>query len=92
VFDPAGGKIEQEKHHPLALADVRDLCRSDLLILDTFDESNTGGRDFETGLLFGLTQRVWIVGPMRNIFHTLAAKGFHDWQTALIVLREETGG
>lgn len=86
--DAAYGLGDTEAAH--AREDVRDVCRSDMLILDTLNESHTGGREFEAGLMFGLTQRVWRVGPARHIFHLLAHEAFEDWIACIKHLKHAT--
>lgn len=62
-----------------ARRDIDEVCDADLFIIDTLDESNTGGREVELGLVFGRQAlhgpprpcELLRVGPVRNIFHTL---------------------
>jgi hypothetical protein len=62
---------------------------ADLLILDTFDEDDRGGREVEFGLMLGRgSQYVWIVGPQRNVFHHVAAQHFGTWASAYRAIQE----
>lgn len=72
---------EDEKYR-----DLREIRECDLVIVDTIDESNTGGREFEIGYCTGLGKLFWRVGPKRHLFHTLADKVFENWQDCLEVL------
>lgn len=64
-----------------ALRDRQEVEDSDLLILDTLELSNTGGREVELGIAMALHKRTWRVGPARNIFHTIVSKVYDDWET-----------
>lgn len=63
-----------------ARRDVEEVLDADLFIIDTLDESNTGGRDVELGIMLARRSMVSFssrageirrVGPARNIFHSL---------------------
>lgn len=63
--------------------DLLKVLRSEVLLVDTFDVSDTGGREVEFGSVLGISgYRIAIVGPPRNIFHYLVP-GFGDWKEAL---------
>jgi nucleoside 2-deoxyribosyltransferase len=68
-----------------ASRDLDEVDAADLLILDTFDESNTGGREVEYGYAIGANKIVTRVGPTRNGFHHLM-EGYQDWPTLLDAL------
>lgn len=71
-----------------ATRDVDELSNSDLVILDTFDLNERGGREFEVGFAYGLNVPIWRIGPPRNVFHYLPEIGkFKDWSTALELLK-----
>jgi hypothetical protein len=59
--------------------DRREVLISDILIVDTLDESVTGGREVEVGLALGKGLTVYVVGPVRNVFHRLADQAFGSW-------------
>lgn len=58
--------------------DVDEIAGSDLLILDTFDLNNRGGREVELGLALAGGAEAWLVGPRRNIFHWLLPQ-YDSW-------------
>jgi len=62
-----------------AYKDQDEVLHSSLLILDTLDESNTGGREVEFGLALEGGHIIYLVGPVRNIFHTMATRQFDTW-------------
>ncbi len=68
-----------------ATRDCGELFDCHLFIIDTLDDSNTGGREVEYGLAVGAGKEVWRVGPVRNIFH-LSARAFSSWDQALLAL------
>ncbi len=59
-----------------ALDDIHDVRSSELVVLDTFDVTPRGGREFEMGVAITLGIPVIVVGPFRNVFHRLAWKHF----------------
>lgn len=59
--------------------DLGEIMTADLLIIDTGEESNTGGREVEYGVALALGKLVWVVGPVRNIFHSVPRHQFNDW-------------
>ena len=69
----------------LAVKDVVEVGSADLIITDTMDVTPRGGREFESGFAFASYQhKLWyVVGPVRNIFHTLADQRFDTWEEAL---------
>ena len=68
--------------------DLDEIDQSNIFILDTLDENKTGGANVEFGyaLAHSADRLLILVGPQRNIFHTLAAIRFEDWLDALDVL------
>lgn len=73
----------------LAIKDLVEVISADLLILDTFFPSETGGKEVEFGIALGRfqTKMIWVVGPKRNVFHELADKVFDNWADAIGTLR-----
>lgn len=59
--------------------DLREVGEADLLIIDTLDESPTGGREVECGYALALSIPVWRVGPVRNLFHEMAEYAYDSW-------------
>lgn len=59
--------------------DVAEVTNASLLILDTFDESATGGREVELGIALAKDTMIYQVGPKRNIFHWLVDMHFESW-------------
>jgi len=73
----------EEWEASLAKKDLTELLGSELLILDTFSHSSTGGKDVELGWALCAGIPVWIVGPIYSIFHRLATKHFTWWPQCL---------
>lgn len=74
-----------------AYRDLGEICTVDLLIIDTAEESNTGGREVEYGFALGAGRPVWVVGPDRNIFHAVSRKHFTNWVDCLRALAQLYG-
>lgn len=70
----------------MAEKDLREVRECDLLILDTFDSDDRGGREVEFGIALGLKKPIWLVGPVRNIFHNLASQQYKNWGDLLQVV------
>jgi len=72
----------------LAIKDLAEVISADLLILDTYNPSETGGKEVEFGIALGRfqTKLMWIVGPKRNVFHELADRVFDTWAQAIDAL------
>jgi hypothetical protein len=63
--------------------DLAEVKASNLLILDTLDMNERGGREVEYGMALGRGHIwTWIVGPIRNIFHEIASRHFATWDEA----------
>jgi nucleoside 2-deoxyribosyltransferase len=62
------------------LAEVED---SHFIVVDTLDVTPRGGREVEMGYAMALNKPVFVVGPMRNVFHHIADEVFADWDEAL---------
>lgn len=65
-----------------AYIDLIDLSKATLLILDTLDVSETGGRETELGFALAKGITVYRVGPQRHIFHSLVDRAFETQQQA----------
>ena len=85
------GMSSPEFYKKLAIKDLTEIRAADLLILDTAEASERGGKEVEWGYALGQFhgKLVWIVGPQRNVFHYLADRVFPDWATCLQYLKEE---
>ena len=79
----------------LALKDLAEIKAADLVIVDTIDLTPRGGREVEMGFAFGGHQGklIYLVGPIRNVFHTLVDKKFETWEACLVHIDglKETG-
>src|SRR3990167_2433998 len=77
-----------------ARRDIAEIALADFFVLDTLDESITGGREVELGLYLSSLlvvgaahiKPVVLIGPVRNIFHELAQWRCRDWSDGLEVL------
>lgn len=72
-----------EQNRNMANRDVREVAMCDLFIIDTADNSNTGGRDVEYGIARGLEKRLIVIGQERNIFHYIAHARYYTWAECL---------
>lgn len=70
-----------------AMRDLQEITGAHLLIIDTFDESTTGGREFEAGYAHARGIPFWRVGPRRQVFHDLAEQRFATWNDVTAALR-----
>ena len=70
--------------------DIAEIAVADLFVLDTLDESITGGREVEFGLYLSplIDKPIVLIGPVRNIFHELAQWRCRDWSDGLEVLTD----
>ena len=77
----------------LAIKDIAEVESADCVILDTLDVTPRGGREVEFGYALGGHQSkfTYIVGPVRNVFHTLADRQFDDWDALLAYLEAHNG-
>ena len=66
-----------------ALMDLDDLVHADTVVAFTGSETNHGGRHFELGYAKAWGKRIYLIGEIENIFHTLVHKQFPDWATFL---------
>lgn len=86
-LDEESGDPTTSQKLDYAERDLVEVSDSDLLILDTADENNRGGREVEYGAALGQGIEVWVVGPKRNVFHELAPH-FLDWDDVLEALEK----
>lgn len=71
-----------------AQRDIVEIFAADLLLLDTLDVSETGGREFEAGYAYARHIPFWLIGPKRQVFHSLAQRHFARWGEAVEELRD----
>lgn len=84
---PAPGHLGMDEMTQYAIRDLGEVRVCHLLLLDTFDMNERGGREFEAGFGMGTGVQVLRVGPVRNVFHSLV-QGFGSWEEAYAWLRE----
>ena len=72
-------EVSDEELLEEANKDLQDVLASDWLLIDTIDESVTGGREVEMGFAFGYYLPVVVIGPIRNIFHRRAHEHYASW-------------
>lgn len=63
----------------LALKDLQEIREADCFILDTQEESTTGGRMVELGFALAHMKLLYVVGRPLCIFTHLADKKFDSW-------------
>ena len=70
----------------LAIKDMAEVKRADLLILDNRQKS--GGKNVEWGIALGEHQhmQLWLVGESSNVFHELADRRFDNWDEVMYYL------
>lgn len=75
---------------PHAASDMADLLRADAVAVFTeYGLSTTGGQHVETGMALAAGKRVFVIGPRRNIFHTLPqVEFFPSWPHLVFALGE----
>ena len=78
----------------LALKDLAEIKSADLFVLDTHVGSERGGKEVEFGFALGGFQakQVFIVGPIRNVFHELCDQRFDTWEDFLSYVVGELPG
>lgn len=69
-----------------AKRDLAEVIRSEILIVDTEDTNVRGGREVEYGIAIAMGKPVYVVGPVRNVFHALADGIFETWEEFIIGL------
>ena len=76
------GMTTDEFWKKLAIKDLAEINAADLLILDTIDVTPRGGREVELGFALGRFQgkSIYMVGPVRNVFHTLVDRKFDSYE------------
>ncbi len=84
------GMTHPEFMRKLAMKDLAEIQSADLLIQDTFKMSTRGGAATEWGIALRSYQSklLWVVGPVRSVFHYLADQHFESWDACLKTLRK----
>lgn len=88
--ETAAQSPEYDKWTGYALRDYAEIGMCDLLICDTFDVAERGGREVELGYALGRQKQAWVVGPKRNVFH-YTVRNFETWPRVLEVLSTTLG-
>ena len=65
----------------LAIKDLTEVREADCIILDTLEDSTTGGRYVEWGYAFGHAKLRYHVGPIKSIFERIADAHFDTWDS-----------
>lgn len=88
-----GGDYDSIGNHPdasheIAQRDLDQVIECDIFIVDTQDQSPTGGRECELGMaLMQSTPYIYRVGPIRNVFHAhKLITPYKSWEELLPVL------
>lgn len=76
------------KRREYAKRDLYEIGLAQLLLVDTFDPSSTGGREVELGYAMRSGIHTGIIGPKRNVFHHVTDRYFTGWDVALEWLRD----
>lgn len=76
---------EDTFYKKLALKDIAEIKSARLFVLDTLIPSERGGKEVEFGMALGQFQAklLYIVGPIRNVFHHLCDQRFDSWDEFL---------
>lgn len=82
-----GSSAADEVAKAYAVKDVEELLDADLLLLDTIETNDRGGKDFESGLAHGNGIEWWVIGPYRNVFQRLADAHYETWDEAIEALK-----
>ena len=81
---------QDEFYKKLAIKDISELKSANLVIIDLFDRSTSGGRDTELGLALGsfATKQIYLVGTPSSVFHQLVDRKFENWNQVLGDLKQ----
>lgn len=88
THDLQSGPDDDELRRQIAMEDVADIRRCDILIVFTEEQgtgsSGRGGRHVEFGIAFALNKAIWVVGPRENVFHCLPGLYYiSNWEDLL---------
>ena len=91
-IDSLGSNLDESKAE--AERDSYELDVTDIFIIDTFDASQSGGREVELGMVLEkqkvkhyYPRAIFRVGPIRNVFHTKTIP-FDTWDKLITHLKE----
>lgn len=73
------GMTKDEFYRQLAVKDLTEVRAADCIILDTFDQSTTGGRMVEWGYSLGHPKLKYVIGDADCLFLELADFKFKSW-------------
>ncbi len=76
----------EEFKRKLAIKDLTEVAKADLLILD--NRQSSGGKNCEWGVATQQYQHklLWLIGEPSNVFHYLADRQFRDWDECISFL------
>lgn len=83
------GMTHESFMRKLAMKDIAEIQSADIVIQDTLKMSNRGGAATEFGIaLRGYQSKtVWVVGPLRSVFHYLCDRHFDNWNQCIKALK-----
>ena len=84
--DSLGANIDESIAE--AKRDCLEIGNSDIFIIDTQDESSTGGREVELGMAIIAVCKIFRIGPIRNVFHAMLTE-FKSWPALITHLEKE---
>lgn len=70
-----GGRVAEV----MALRDFNGIDRADLMIIDTLEESSSGGRNVELGYALAKSKRIILIGEPTTIFYSLVKEVYSCW-------------
>ncbi len=87
-FDPST-PLSHPNWSQLAQQDIDDIRRADALICFTETSSGGAARHVEFGIGFGLGKRIYIVGSVEHLFHTLPQlEVYPEWDAMIRAMKE----
>ena len=91
--DDSLGGYNKEEFAVMADRDLSGVREADIFILDTHDLDETGGREAELGAALMLGKVIFLVGPIRNLFHMHpGVRGFNSWDDIISHIKSEYFG
>ena len=83
--DDSLGGYSREESAEMADRDLSAVREADIFIIDTIDQSETGGREVELGCALTLGKIILHVGPVRNLFHMHPGViNFTNWDAIIL--------
>jgi len=70
-----GGRIAEV----MALRDFSGIDRAKIVIIDTLEESSSGGRNVELGYALAKDKRIILIGEPTTIFFSLIRESYETW-------------